>query len=79
MLSLYGKNNSPDHVPSFCGPPLATTSYPPRLPEPWEPSPAPIACGHHVHCVPYLPVLTRAVQGCVYSGVPLLPQASFGW
>lgn len=21
MLSLYGKNNPPDHIPSFCGPP----------------------------------------------------------
>ena len=24
MLSLYGKNNPPDHISSFCGPPLAT-------------------------------------------------------
>lgn len=44
MLSLYGKNNPLDHIPSFCGPPLATTSYPPQLAEPRERSPAPIAC-----------------------------------
>lgn len=79
MLSLYGKNTPPDHTPSFCARPQPPLLIHPNFQSPGSPAQLPLhVATTSIVCLTCL--CSRELrEGCVYSDVPLLPPASFGW